>query len=114
MQHVLIDDSPSHALHKLGMWNGVEVFRQIRVNDFRVALMQQFIHLLDRILRTSVRTVAESVRLQIRFEDRFNNQLYSGLRHPIPYGWDSKRTLSAPRLRDHDPPHGLWLVRLVV
>jgi hypothetical protein len=27
--------------------------------------MQQFIHLLDRILRTSVRTVAESVRLQI-------------------------------------------------
>jgi hypothetical protein len=24
MQHVLIDDSPSHALHKLGMWNGVE------------------------------------------------------------------------------------------
>ena len=62
----------------------------------RVALMQQFIHLLDRILRTPVRTVAESIRLQIRLEDRFHNQLYNGLRHPIPYGRDSKRPLSAP------------------
>src|SRR5664280_2360936 len=114
MQHVLIDDSPSHALHKLGMWNRVEVFRQIRVNDVRIALMQQFIHLLDRILRTPLRPVAESIRLQIRTEDRFNNQLYSGLRHPIPDGWDSERTLSAPRLRDHYPSHGLWSVRLVV
>src|SRR5664280_2280910 len=114
MQHVLIDDSPSHALHKLGVWNGVEVFRQIRVNDVRVALMQQFIHLLDRILRTPLRTVAVSIRLQIRLEDRFHNQLHSGLRHPIPDGWDSKRTLPAPRLRDHDPPHGLCFVRLVV
>jgi hypothetical protein len=35
--------------------------RQIGVNDLRVALMQQFIRLLDRILRTSVRTVAESI-----------------------------------------------------
>ena len=45
MQHMLIDDSPSHTLHQLGMWNGVEVFGQIRVNDIRVALMQQFIDL---------------------------------------------------------------------
>src|ERR1035441_8488670 len=114
MQHVLIDDPPSHAWHELGVWNGVEVFRQIRVNDVRVALMQQFIHLLVRILRTPLRTVAVSIRLQIRLEDRFHNQLHSGLRHPIPDGWDSKRTLPAPRLRDHDPPHGLWFVRLVV
>jgi hypothetical protein len=35
--------------------------RQIGVNDLHVALMQQFIRLLDRILRTSVRTVAESI-----------------------------------------------------
>jgi hypothetical protein len=57
MQHVLIDDPPSHALHKLGVRDGIEVFRQIRVHDIRVALMQQFIDLLDRILRTPVRPV---------------------------------------------------------
>jgi hypothetical protein len=42
------------------MWNGIEVLRQIGVNYIRVALVQQFIHLLDCILRTPVRPVVST------------------------------------------------------
>jgi len=57
MKHMLIDDSPSHALHKLGVRNSVKVFRKIGVHDIRVTLMQKFSDFLDRILRTPVRPV---------------------------------------------------------
>src|ERR1035438_1566274 len=113
MQHMLIDDPPSHALHQLRVRDGVEVLRQVRVNDIRVALVQQLIYLLDRIQRTPLRPVAVSIRLQIRLEDWFQNQLGSGLRHSVPYGWDAERSLPASRLRDHYPPHRLWFVCLV-
>src|SRR5438067_11701370 len=49
MQHMLIDDPPRHTLHQRGMWNGVKVFRQIGINDIRVALVQQLLYFLDRI-----------------------------------------------------------------
>src|SRR5580698_7915755 len=105
MQHMLIDDSPSQALHQLGMWDGVEVLGQIRVNDIRVTLMQQLIHLLHRILRTPLRPVGVSTRLQVRLENRLNDQLGRGLRYSVPYGRDSERTLSATLLFDHLPPY---------
>src|SRR6266568_2852814 len=96
------------------MRNRVEVLGQIRVHDIRITRMQQLIHLLDRILRTLPRPVAISIRLQVRFPDRFQNQLRRGLRHPIPYSRDSERPLPAARLGDHLPPHRLWFVRLIV
>ena len=37
MQHVPIDNPPSHALHKLGMRNGIKVLRQIGVHHIVVA-----------------------------------------------------------------------------
>ena len=37
MQHVPIDNSPSHALHEFGVWNGVKVLRQIGVHHIVVA-----------------------------------------------------------------------------
>jgi site-specific DNA recombinase len=37
MQHVPIDNSPSHALHQFGVWNGIKVLRQIGVHHIVVA-----------------------------------------------------------------------------
>src|SRR5712691_1530050 len=96
------------------MRNRVEVLGQIRVHDIRISPMQQFIHLPYRILRTLPRPVAVSIRLQVRFPDRFQNQLRRRLRHPVPYSWDSQWPLPAARLVDHLPPHRLWFVRLIM
>src|SRR5471032_2582250 len=94
--------------------NGVKVFRQIRVNDIRVAFVQQLIHCLNRILRTSLRPVRVSIRLQVRLKDRFQYQFCGGLRHPVPYCRDTQRAFSSARIRNHYSPHRLWLIRLLV
>ena len=74
--------------------------------------MQQLIDFLDRTLRTLLRPIPISIRLQIRFPDRFQDQFRSGLRHPVPNGRNPERALAAAGLRDHYPPHRLWLVCL--
>src|ERR1035438_10023706 len=75
--------------------------------------MQQFIHLPDCTLRTLPRPVAVGIRLQLRLPDRFQYQFRSGLRHSVPYRRYPQRSLPAPRLRDHHPPHWLWLICLI-
>jgi hypothetical protein len=57
MQHMLVDDSPRYALHQLRVRNGVEILRQIGIRNIRVALVQQFVHFLNRILRAFLRPV---------------------------------------------------------
>ena len=58
-------------------------------------------------------TLAEwSNRIEVRFKDWFQQQLGSGLHHPIPYGRNSQWPFAAAGLRDHHPSHGLWLIRL--
>jgi site-specific DNA recombinase len=39
-QHVPIDNSPSHAVHKFGVWNGIKVLRQIGVDHIFVAFTE--------------------------------------------------------------------------
>ena len=114
MQHMLVDDSPRYTLQQLGMRNRIEVFRQIGVNDIRVTLIQQLIYFLNRILRTSLRPVAVRIRLQIRLQDCFQDQLCGGLRHSVPNRWDTQGSLSPARLLHHDSSHRLWFIRLVV
>jgi len=67
---------------------------------------------LDRVLRASPRPIPIGIRLQIRFKDRFDYQLGGGLHHPVPNCRNPERTLAASGLRDHHPPHRLWLIRL--
>jgi len=66
MRHLPIDDPRCHTLHQPGVRNRVKVLRQIRVHDIRISRSQQFIHFLNRILRTLPRTVAIGIRLQVR------------------------------------------------
>ena len=69
-------------------------------------------HFLDRILRAPLRPVAIGMRIEVRLKDRFQHQLGGGLHHPVPDGRDAERPLAAAGLRDHHPPHRLWLIRL--
>src|ERR1035438_3992411 len=61
-----------------------------------------------------LRPVAVSTRLQVRFPDRFQNQLRRGLRHPVPYRRNTQCALSAARLGNHLPLPRLWLVHFIV
>jgi len=112
MQHRPIDNPPSHALKQCAVWNGIEVFGQIRVNYIGVAFTQQVVYLPNRVLRASLRSIAVGVWIQIRLKDRLKYQLGSGLHHPVPNGRNTQRTLAASGLRDHHPSHRLWFVRL--
>src|SRR5450631_1003259 len=69
-------------------------------------------HFPDRVLRAPLRPIAIGIRIEVRFKDRFQQQLRGGLHHPVPYGRDSKWTLAPARLRDVHPTHGLWCIRL--
>jgi hypothetical protein len=109
-QDVPIDDAPSHTLHQLGMRNGVEVLGQIGIHHIGVALAEQFVHRLDRVGRRPTRSIAVSIGLEVRLEDRFDHELHSGLHHPVPNGRDAERPLAAAGLRDQHPPNRLGSV----
>ena len=114
MQHVLVDNPPSHALHQLRVRDGVKVFRQIGIHDIRITRIQKFVYFLNRILRAFLRPVPVGVRFEIRLKDRFQNQFCGGLRHPVPYGRNAQWSFATARLRNHNSPHRLWFVCFVV
>ena len=70
MQHVPVNDPARHRLEKFGVWNGVEIRGQIRVNDVRVAGVEQAVHLLDRGERVALGPIAVLLGGQVGFEDR--------------------------------------------
>jgi hypothetical protein len=70
------------------------------------------VHLLDRVGRTATGPVAVGSIVEIGLEDRFQYELGGDLSHPIPDRRDTQRTLAAPWLRDHHPPHRRGPVRL--
>src|ERR1022692_2747680 len=69
-------------------------------------------HFPDRVLRAPLRPIAISIRIEVRFKDRFQQQLCGGLHHPVPYCRNPQWTLAPTRLRDFHPSHGLWCIRL--
>ena len=105
MQHLPIDDSPSHTLHQLGMRNRVKVLRQIRVNHIPIPCLQQFIHFLDRIPRTPRRPVSVDIRLQVRLPDRFQYQFRGGLGHAVSDCRYPGRSLPGSQLVEHLSSH---------
>ena len=121
MQHVLVDDPLRHALQKLGVRNRVKVLGQIGVNYIRIAFTKQLMHFLDCVLRAPLRPVPIGIGFEIRLAggrvettlDRLDQQFCGGLHYPVPNSRNSERPLAASGLRDHHPPHRLWLVRLV-
>src|SRR4029453_10459102 len=70
-------------------------------------------HFPNGVLRASLRSVTIGTWFQIRLENRFQHDLGCGLHHAVPNSRNPKRPLPASGLRDHYPPHRLWLIRLV-
>src|SRR3954453_4357002 len=112
-QHVPVDDSAGDTLHEFAVWNRIEVFRQISVNNICIACFQELMHSSDSVLRTPLRSVAESIRFQIRLEDRLDYQLGGSLHDSIPYTRNTERPFPAPGPGYLPPPHRLWSIRLV-
>ena len=106
-QHVPVDDAPRHRLHEVAMRNRIEILRQIRIHDFRVAAAEQRVHFLDRVRPAPLRPVAESRGVEVRLEDRLQHQLGGGLHHAVPDRRDAEWPLAATGLRDHHPSHRL-------
>jgi hypothetical protein len=59
------------------------------------------VHFLDRILRAPLRSIAISIRIEVRFKDRFQQQLGGCLHHPVPNSRDDQHEL-------HLSPVRLW------
>ena len=94
------------------MRNRIEIFRQVGVYNVGVAPADQPVRFLDRIARAAARAIAISGILEVRLEDRFQDELGGGLNHPIPDRRDAERAFAPSRLRDHHPPHRIGPVRL--
>ena len=61
--------------------------------------------LLDGVLRPSPRSEAVTARLEVRFENRLEDQLHAGLDAAIPSGWDAEPAKLPRFLRDELLPH---------
>src|SRR5581483_6993122 len=94
------------------MWDAVEVFRQISVHHVGVAVAQKLMHFPDRVLRAPLRSITIGIRIKVRLEDRLQHQFGGSLHYSVPYGRYPERPFTAPRLRNHNPSHWLWLIRL--
>src|SRR6478736_1178364 len=98
-------------MHQPPVRDRVEVLGQICVYHIGVAAADQRMDCLDRVESAPFRAVAIGAGVKIRFEDRLEYQLGSGLHRPVPYRWNSERSLTvAPWLGDHHPSHRRWLV----
>ena len=111
-QHMPVDDAAAHRFEQVRVRDRVEIFRQISVDDVRVAPADQPVRLLDRIDCAATRSIPISAVLEVRLEDRLQHKLGGSLRHAVPDCRDAERPLAASGLRDHHPPHGFGLVRL--
>ena len=63
MQHGLVAHATSHTAHQLGLGDRIEIARQISIDHFRIAGVQQTVHGLHRVERTALRTVGVLLRL---------------------------------------------------
>ena len=71
------------------MRKSIEVAAEICVNNFSMASVDQLMDVSHRVQCTAVSPVGVLFRLQIGFENRFENQHCRHLRNPIPDCWYS-------------------------
>ncbi len=112
-QHPAIAEASRQRLHQIGVRDRVEIARQIRVNHRGVPGAQRPVHFLNRLRGRAPRPVAIGRGLQVRFEDRLQDQQSGGLDHPVLDRGNTKWPVSDPaRLGDQHPPHRVRTVRL--
>jgi hypothetical protein len=113
LQEMPIADAPGHRSHQLGVGDAVEVAGQVRVDDVRMPRTEQPVDLPDGIQGAAFGSIGVLLRLKVGLEDRLQDQHHGHLRHAVSNRPDPQRSCFALRFGDGDPPHGLWLVRLL-
>ena len=79
----------------------IEVGPQVKIDDVGFPLINRFSHSVDRFMRCPFRSVSIRLRLEIGFEDRFQNELECSLDHAITDRWNREDAdLGAPVLRN--------------
>ena len=82
-EHLAVADPPRHLREHPVVPNGVEVARQIDVDDAVSAAAQSRSHLLDRLVRRTSRTRSKGAVREVGFEDRFQDQPEGALHHAV-------------------------------
>lgn len=98
--------------HELGLGDGVEVFRQVRIDDLGLPWKPTVGDGLHRLMGRALRAKPRRVVAKVRLEDRLHYELERHLHDPIPDRGDSQRALAAIRLGYPDPTHPVRAVRL--
>jgi len=90
-----VNNAASHRLEKVHVWNRIKIFRQIRIDHIGIAPADQPVCFLDRITRTTARTISMGTVLKVRFKDWFQHKLGGSL-PLISGGLASASSLSRP------------------
>jgi len=114
MQYTPIANASRKRAHQFGVRNAPEVVRQVGVDDFRMTVEQQLLHLDHRLLGVSPRAIGVLLWWKIGFEDRIEHQHRCGHAHPIAQGRDAQRPKLAVSLRDIHSPDRVRSVPLLL
>ena len=95
------------------MRDAPEVVREVGINDFRVASVQQPLHLDHRLLGVSPGTVGILLRWKVGFKDRFQHQHRCCHAYPIAQGREAQRPEFAVGFRYEHSSDGVWSVSLL-
>ncbi len=84
----------------------VEVGPQVKIDDSGFTLIDRLSHSVYRFMRCPFRPVSIRPRLEVSFEDRFQDELERTLNHPVADGGNRENAdFVAPVLRDFLLPH---------
>ena len=96
-EHGAVNDPFRHHLHQSVVRNRVEVGGHVRIDDPAHPRVQRRTNRIERVVRRSSRPKAERVRLEVRFEDRFQHQLCRRLDDPVAYVGNGDLKLHLPQ-----------------
>src|SRR6202021_4084347 len=103
--HVESNINPlGHLLQQPVVPDVVEVGSQVKVENARLPLDDCVSYSLDRVMCCPLGPISKRSRLEIRLEDRFEDELERTLHHPVPDGRYRKAAAFAPSLGYFPPP----------
>src|SRR5213596_3348366 len=113
-EYPAVRDPLLHPLHQRGMWNGVEVVTQVRIDDPRVAARKQAVHAAQRVLASPEWSESVALRGKRPLEDRLQHHPHGRLNDAVSHRRDAQRALfPTPRFIDPGSGNRLRAVRAV-
>src|SRR5512139_3320657 len=92
------------------MGNGIEVLRNVGIDDFGSAFKEAILYILNRLMGIPLRSESVRVVLKVGFEDRLDYHLHGHLYDSVLDHRYSQRPLTPGCFRNVDPANSLRLV----